>query len=83
MTEVKLINYDKLDRLVKDFEAMKAKYLLDIDEEKLLLDVLSDRRLNRFQDMRAKVTMAENPLIRAAQGIFKKAGVKTKDEQLD
>ena len=80
---VELINYDKLDVLVKEYEAFKQKHFLDMDEEKLLLDILSERRKQKYQDMLTGVRMKENPMMRMSEGLLKKFGVVKEDDKLD
>lgn len=40
----KLINYEKLDQCVRKFEEVVKELELDMDEWKLVLDILRDRR---------------------------------------
>ena len=65
MAKTNLIDYEKLDELVKKYE---ATFDLDLDEEKLFLDILQDRRLNKYQDMRMRDSVNNMPL----RGLFKK-----------
>lgn len=58
----KLIDYGRLTDLVKKHEAFMRAEELDMDEEKLLMDILKDRRDQRLQKVRAKDMIGQMPL---------------------
>ena len=64
----KLINYKRLDDLVKRFEAFIKEQEIDLDEQKLLFDILRDRREQALNQMRARDMTMNMPL----GGLFKK-----------
>ena len=78
----KLINYDRLDRLVKSFEEWKENQELDIDEEKLLMDILKDRRETKLMKLRTDDYLGNfnNSLFGS---IFKKAKKESEKEEGD
>ncbi len=49
----KLINYARLEQLVADFEAFLKENKLDADEQKLLMDIMRDRREQALNKIRA------------------------------
>jgi len=65
----KLIDYSRVDELVKDYENLfLVDHSLDMDEEKLFLEVLKDRREVKYQNIRMKDSVSNMPL----GGLFKK-----------
>lgn len=53
MNKQKLINYDRLNHLVLGFEQWRDSEGLDLDEEKLLMDILKERRETKLSKMKA------------------------------
>ena len=64
----KMINYARLGELVRWHENWIKEEALDLDEQKLLLDILIDRRLQRLNKMRASDMVGNISL----GGLFKK-----------
>ena len=72
---MKLINYEKLDELVRKYELLFiTEEELDIDEQKLLLQILLDRRDKKYQDLRMKDSVNNMPLGSLMKKILKKKG---------
>ena len=66
---MKLINYERLDKLVKGWEKFKKQEELDLDEEKYLLDILMDRRNKEISKLQVNDTLFNLPF----GGLWKKA----------
>ena len=62
MAHEKLINYTRLTELVNLFEKLLKDEGIDIDEEKLLMDVLRDRREQKLNKLKMSDAMGSLPL---------------------
>ena len=71
-----IIDFDALEKVIKAYDAMLKEYGVAMDEEKLLLDVLTDRRNMRIANLRASDMVGKVPL----GGLFKKIMKHQEDE---
>jgi hypothetical protein len=51
------INYERVAQCVKGYNDFVAKYGLDLDEEKYILDIALDARLGKIQQMKSSDMM--------------------------
>jgi hypothetical protein len=55
----KLIDYNKLDKCVLAFEKLYEELELDLDEQKLIWDILRDRREQKLAKMRSDTYLGD------------------------
>ena len=70
-----LINYERLDKIIKAVEEIIiTKNELDFVEQKLMYDILLDRRMDKIQQLKMTDSVSKIPLMDIVKGAFKKGG---------
>lgn len=75
--EEKIINYKKLDIVVKDTIGLFNKHNLDLDEQRLILNIMEDRRINEINKLKTSDALSNIPFA----SLFKKASKELKEEE--
>ena len=57
----KVINYGKVETVIRDFESLAAKHNLDLDEQKFIFAILEDRRIQKITKMRTDDALGNIP----------------------
>jgi len=75
-----VINYDRLDKIIKAVEELViTKNELDFVEQKLLYDILLDRRMDKIHQIKMSDSVGNMPIM----DLVKKAFKKDKDKDND
>lgn len=79
----RLIDYDYLGECVRRYEALKDEFTLDLDEEKLFLDIIMDRRNQKYKDLKLKTQLGliDTDLLGSLMKRSMKAVQKEEEEQ--